>query len=145
MVKNTLKSKSGWLLSLVHPWKIIYLIWKVGSFQTYIGIRKSNLLHIVLREMSNQPSLVKTMFWNNIKARELNQPVLIVSRQMLAEMLRTILQNCFLLHSSSIQKVTDTQQVVKHCQLSQILSFQIWNSFAKMVFWDALGLQQSKG
>lgn len=66
------------------------------------------------------------MFWNNFKAGELNEPVLIVSRQTLTEMLRTILQNCFLLDSSrSIQKVTDTQQVMKHYQLSQILSFQI--------------------
>lgn len=95
--------------------------------------------------MFNNPSLVKTMFWNYMKAGELNQPVFIVPRQMLTEMLRTILQNCFLLDSSSsIQEVTDTQ-VVKHCQLSQILSFQIWNSFAKTVFWDGLGLQQSKG
>lgn len=66
------------------------------------------------------------MFWNNFKAGELNQPVLIVSMQTPAEMLRTILQNCLVLDSSSsIQKVTDTQQVTKGCELSQILSFQI--------------------
>lgn len=66
------------------------------------------------------------MFWNNFKAGELNQPVLIVSMQTPAEMLRTILQICLVLDSSSsIQKVTDTQQVMKRCQLSQILSFQI--------------------
>lgn len=62
--------------------------------------------------MFNQPSLVKTVFQNNAKAGELNQPVLIVSRQTVAEMLQTVLQNCLLLDSySSIQKVTDTQQV----------------------------------
>lgn len=62
--------------------------------------------------MFNQPSLVKTVFRNNVKAGELNQPVSFVSRQTVAEMLRTSLQNGLLLDSySGIQKVTDIQQV----------------------------------
>lgn len=95
-----------------------------GQLSDINWYQKMKLVTNSLRKTFNHPSLVKRMyslvkpmFWSNIKAGESNQPIFIVSRQTLTEILRTILQNCFLLDSySSIQKVTDTQQVVKHSQ-----------------------------
>lgn len=78
-----------------------------GSFQTLID-RK--IKHVVFRETLKKPSLANHRFWNNLKAGEPQQSVLVVSRQMegdLSGMLRTILPNTLLLgSSSSIQEVT---------------------------------------